>query len=62
MDTRQVGLLACRQADEHTGLMAGRYGVGDPWARRTLRLTTEKTRNTKGNLVCTTVVETTIWR
>ena len=51
-----------RQVDEHTGWMAGRYGVGDPWARRTLRLTTEKTRKTKGNLVCTTVVETTIWR
>ena len=38
MDDRQVGLLAGRQAEEHPGWMAGRYGVGGPGARRTQRL------------------------
>jgi hypothetical protein len=38
MDDRQITLMAGRQADEHTGWMTGRYGVGVPWAKRTLRL------------------------
>ena len=38
------GFQAAGQAEEHTGWMAGSYGVGDPGARRTWRV--------KGPMTC----------
>ena len=72
MDDRQAALLAGRQVEEHTGWMAGGYGVVDPGARRTQTLRTERSMEhniyleTQHSLCIdwfsTTVVESTIWR